>query len=98
MRGVKNQNKMIEKFLGFICLFAVIFLVANAEQSDIPFISNSTSQVVSDPLENCEIYFDGCNKCKVGPHKQLACTRMFCTNEMMREPRCEKYKTDSTDL
>jgi peptidoglycan-N-acetylglucosamine deacetylase len=42
-------------------------------------------------LENCETYFDGCNDCMVGENDMLACTRKFCSDEMMREPKCLKF-------
>ncbi len=41
--------------------------------------------------EGCESWFDGCNNCMVGENGMLACTRMFCSPEMMKEPKCVKF-------
>lgn len=44
--------------------------------------------------ENCELWFDGCNNCMVGENGDLACTRKFCSPEMMMEPKCTQLKSD----
>ena len=41
-------------------------------------------------LTNCESYFDGCNTCFVKDGIVGGCTRMYCSPEMMEEPKCLK--------
>lgn len=42
--------------------------------------------------EGCETWFDGCNSCMIGGDGVSACTRKFCPPEMMKEPKCVKFK------
>jgi len=43
-------------------------------------------------LTNCESFFDGCNNCFVTDGRIGGCTRQFCQPEMMKEPKCLKFK------
>lgn len=56
--------------------------------------ANEPVDVQPEIPENCESWFDGCNNCRVGKGGMLACTRKFCTPEMMQEPKCMKFKEE----
>ncbi len=88
---------MIKHFkIGFALLymFSLVVLVGKAEQSTIPFLVNNSVESAEVDLTNCNVYFDGCNNCRVGPEGQLGCTRMFCPEEVKSQPRCLEFKDD----
>jgi hypothetical protein len=61
------------------------------------YVNESQKELLSDILEipeNCVSWFDGCNNCTVGENGELACTRKFCSPEMMMEPKCTQSKGD----
>jgi hypothetical protein len=89
---------MLKKIIALAFLIAIVVLVSDTNQSTIPFLANASKKEIQDPLENCEVYFDGCNNCKVGSSGLLGCTRMFCTDEMLREPKCVKFTDGSKNL
>jgi len=83
--------------IGFTLLymFSLVVLVGKAEQSTIPFfVNNSVESAEGVDLTNCNVYFDGCNNCRVGPEGQLGCTRMFCPEEFKSQPKCLEFKDD----
>jgi len=45
--------------------------------------------------EGCTSWYDGCNTCSVGEGELSACTMMYCTPEVMKEPKCLKYAEES---
>jgi hypothetical protein len=37
---------------------------------------------------SCSAWYDGCNTCKVTENGMLACTRMFCPEEILKPATC----------
>ncbi|MCA9496323.1 MAG: hypothetical protein KC589_05250 [Nanoarchaeota archaeon] len=37
---------------------------------------------------NCKTWFDGCNNCQISDNGLLMCTRKFCSQESLENPRC----------
>jgi len=48
----------------------------------------------TEDLTNCKSYFDGCNTCFVTGGKIGGCTRMACSDEMKKEPKCMLYNDE----
>ncbi len=50
-----------------------------------------SKEMTTPDLENCLVYFDGCNHCSLGEGEMMACTNMACME--MKEPKCIQFKT-----
>lgn len=69
----------------FLAALSSLLLVACAQ----------TSEVAKDPATDpsCTAYFDGCNTCtKMQNGTVTACTKKFCSPEVMQEPKCLEYR------
>ena len=52
------------------------------------------NQIPSD----CVSWFDGCNNCRVSDDGTLACTLMYCDEEMLSEPECKLYEDEVDEV
>jgi hypothetical protein len=74
---------LMKKFL--LLTFVLLALTAcGGSKKSVP--TAITSNGVN--LENCQVYFDGCNNCRVENGKITACTEMACTAEKIGKPVC----------
>eukprot|EP01083_Nonionella_stella_P019930 55329_1 len=71
-------------FIVLVTLLSVTCAVCFATSSKIP--------------RGCVVWFDGCNRCRVGPNDLLACTRRFCDDSSLRRPRCLKFEARKLNL
>ncbi len=59
---------------------------------------SKTAVVAENPIpDNCESWFDGCNNCRVMEGKMGACTRKFCSEELMQEAKCLKFADETAE-
>lgn len=50
-------------------------------------------------LENCQLYFDGCNNCQVENGQITACTKKYCDQAAMGRPVClEEVNNDAIEV
>ncbi len=48
--------------------------------------------------KDCVNWFDGCNNCRVSEDGKLACTLMYCDENMLSEPECKLYEDEVKDV
>ena len=52
----------------------------------------NTQNTVTNKLENCESWFNGCNTCYVENGIISGCTERYCLPDQYKEAKCTKYK------
>ncbi|MCF7846975.1 MAG: hypothetical protein K9M51_02970 [Candidatus Gracilibacteria bacterium] len=61
----------------------------------LPPSEEGTDDTSGEIPNDCQVYFDGCNKCKIGENGRMACTKMFCFEK--KEPKCLEYFSDERE-
>ena len=86
------MNKKLKIVFALLYMSVLVAIIGTADQTTFPFLSGKSVEEEPIDLENCAVYFDGCNNCRIGNEGQMMCTRMFCSPEMKSQPKCLQFK------
>lgn len=74
-----------------IVLMVALSMLAGC-QTGTQEVKKETSAAI--PAE-CTMWFDGCNNCMVSDGQIAGCTRKYCPDETMKEPKCLEVKKEA---
>lgn len=97
------MKKIKLSFLAIV--FSFLFLLTACVGESIDKTSNKAPEAINNIIQekpslsipaDCISWFDGCNNCFVIDGEISGCTRKFCSEETLEEPRCLKTKDNKT--
>jgi len=82
----------MKKSLIIIGVFSFLVILSDCGQELNQNGSSDTQNTMINKLENCLVWFDGCNSCFVENGKITVCTERWCGPDEYEEAKCNKYK------